>query len=104
MYRLSYICLKRNFGAIPWSGVQRVIAGARDSDARSIGFDEGPEMKNLPASGAYFGGEVLRLTCGMRKGSLQLFQLICKIAGIFSSFVKIKPILRKPGNIIFICP
>ncbi len=34
------------FGAIPWSGVRRVIAGARDSDARSIGFDEGPKMKD----------------------------------------------------------
>ena len=33
------------FGAIPWSGVRRVIAGARDSDARKIGFDEGPKMK-----------------------------------------------------------
>jgi tRNA(Arg) A34 adenosine deaminase TadA len=33
------------FGAIPWSGVQRVIAGARDADARSIGFDEGPKLK-----------------------------------------------------------
>ncbi|PWB54535.1 MAG: tRNA-specific adenosine deaminase [Nitrosomonadales bacterium] len=33
------------FGAIPWSGVRRVITGARDSDARSIGFDEGPKMK-----------------------------------------------------------
>jgi tRNA(Arg) A34 adenosine deaminase TadA len=34
------------FGAIPWSGVRRVIAGARDSDARNIGFDEGPKMKD----------------------------------------------------------
>jgi tRNA(Arg) A34 adenosine deaminase TadA len=34
------------FGAIPWSGVRRIIAGARDSDARSIGFDEGPKMKD----------------------------------------------------------
>lgn len=32
------------FGAIPWSGVRRVITGARDADARSIGFDEGPKM------------------------------------------------------------
>ena len=30
------------FGAIPWSGVRHVICGARDSDARAIGFDEGP--------------------------------------------------------------
>lgn len=31
------------FGAIPWSGVRRVVTGARDMDARSIGFDEGPK-------------------------------------------------------------
>ena len=34
------------FGAIPWSGVRRVIAGARDADARGIGFDEGSKMKD----------------------------------------------------------
>lgn len=34
------------FGAIPWSGVRQVITGARDSDARKIGFDEGPKMVN----------------------------------------------------------
>ncbi|MCG5498480.1 nucleoside deaminase [Ectothiorhodospira variabilis] len=28
-------------GAIPWSGVSRVICGARDEDVREIGFDEG---------------------------------------------------------------
>lgn len=28
-------------GAIPWSGVKRVVCGARDADARRIGFDEG---------------------------------------------------------------
>jgi len=32
------------FGAVPWSGVQRLICGARDEDARAIGFDEGPKM------------------------------------------------------------
>lgn len=32
------------FGAIPWSGVRRVVTGARDADARSVGFDEGPKM------------------------------------------------------------
>lgn len=30
-------------GAIPWSGVRRVVCGARDEDARAIGFDEGPK-------------------------------------------------------------
>ena len=28
-------------GAIPWSGINSVVCGARDEDARSIGFDEG---------------------------------------------------------------
>lgn len=30
------------FGAIPWSGVRRVVSGARSADAEAIGFDEGP--------------------------------------------------------------
>lgn len=32
------------FGAVPWSGVRRLVCGARDEDARAIGFDEGPKM------------------------------------------------------------
>ena len=28
-------------GAVPWSGVARLVCGARDEDARAIGFDEG---------------------------------------------------------------
>lgn len=32
------------FGAIPWSGVSQLICGARDEDARAIGFDEGPKL------------------------------------------------------------
>jgi len=32
------------FGAIPWSGVKRLVCGARDADARSIGFHEGPKL------------------------------------------------------------
>ncbi len=31
------------YGAIPWSGVRRVVTAARDSDARAVGFDEGPK-------------------------------------------------------------
>ena len=33
-------------GAIPWSGVNSVICGARDADVRGIGFEEG--LKPLP--------------------------------------------------------
>lgn len=28
-------------GAIPWSGVNRLVCGARDADVRAVGFDEG---------------------------------------------------------------
>ena len=28
-------------GAIPWSGVRALVCGARDADARALGFDEG---------------------------------------------------------------
>lgn len=34
------------YGAIPWSGIGSLVCGARDQDARSIGFDEGPKLKN----------------------------------------------------------
>lgn len=34
------------FGAIPWSGVRRLVCGARDEDARAIGFDEGPKLRD----------------------------------------------------------
>jgi tRNA(Arg) A34 adenosine deaminase TadA len=34
------------FGAIPWSGVKKLVTGASDQDARLIGFDEGPKLAN----------------------------------------------------------
>ncbi len=33
-------------GAICWSGVRQVVCGARDEDAREIGFDEGPKPQD----------------------------------------------------------
>jgi len=30
-------------GSVPWSGVRRLVCGARDEDARRVGFDEGPK-------------------------------------------------------------
>jgi tRNA(Arg) A34 adenosine deaminase TadA len=30
-------------GAVVWSGVRTLVCGARDEDARAIGFDEGPK-------------------------------------------------------------
>ncbi len=38
------------FGAIPWSGVRRLVCGAREEDARRIGFDEGPKTSDWVAA------------------------------------------------------
>ena len=35
-------------GAIPWSGIKSLVCGARDEDARSIGFDEGDKPDDWP--------------------------------------------------------
>ncbi len=37
------------FGAILWSGVRRLVCGARGEDASEIGFDEGPKPANWVA-------------------------------------------------------
>ena len=36
-------------GATPWSGVSTLIVGARDEDAREIGFDEGSKPEDWVA-------------------------------------------------------
>ena len=33
-------------GAIPWSGIRRIVCGATDGDAREAGFDEGAKPDN----------------------------------------------------------
>lgn len=38
------------YGAILWSGVRKVVCGARATDATAIGFDEAPKPKNWVAA------------------------------------------------------
>ncbi len=53
------------FGAVPWSGVSRLVCGARDEDARAIGFDEGPKLTDwvsaLNSRGITVRRDVLRM-------------------------------------------
>jgi tRNA(Arg) A34 adenosine deaminase TadA len=37
-------------GATPWSGVRSLVTGARDEDARAVGFDEGAKMAEWSSS------------------------------------------------------
>ena len=47
-------------GAILWSGVSRLVCGARDEDARAIGFDEGPKLPSWVEEFEERGVEVVR--------------------------------------------
>lgn len=48
------------FGAVHWSGVASLVCGARDEDARAIGFDEGPKRDDWSACLEAGGVQVLR--------------------------------------------
>jgi tRNA(Arg) A34 adenosine deaminase TadA len=52
------------FGAIPWAGIRSLICGARDKDARRIGFDEGPKPTNWVSALERRGITVTRNVCG----------------------------------------
>lgn len=51
-------------GAVIWSGIHSLVCGARDEDARAIGFDEGPKPEHffaeLEQSGIHVIRDVLR--------------------------------------------
>jgi tRNA(Arg) A34 adenosine deaminase TadA len=38
------------FGAVVWSGIDRLVCGATTEDAEAIGFDEGPKPEAWPAT------------------------------------------------------
>jgi tRNA(Arg) A34 adenosine deaminase TadA len=53
-------------GAVCWSGVRKVICGARDEDAREIGFDEGPKPQDWVRSLENRGIKVIQDVCRMQ--------------------------------------
>jgi tRNA(Arg) A34 adenosine deaminase TadA len=52
------------YGAVPWSGIRRLVFGARKSDAEAVGFDEGTKPRrwihSLESRGIAVRGGVLR--------------------------------------------
>lgn len=67
-------------GAIPWSGIKRVVCGARDEDARSIGFDEGDKPAEWINSLEKRGIEVVRDTC--RKDAAKILSDYQSLGGL----------------------
>jgi tRNA(Arg) A34 adenosine deaminase TadA len=67
------------FGALPWSGIRRLVCGARDEDARSIGFDEGPKLPNWQEALEKRGVRVLRDV--LRHEAVDVLNLYVKSGG-----------------------
>lgn len=67
------------YGAILWSGVRKVVCGARRSDAMAIGFDEAPKPKNWVAALEERGISVIRDLC--RDEAIAVFQRYQQIGG-----------------------
>ena len=59
-------------GAVPWSGVRRLVCGATDEDARAIGFDEGDRPDTWQASLETRGIEIVRGVC--REQAREVFE------------------------------
>lgn len=58
------------FGAIPWSGVRRVVCGARNEDARKIGFDEGPKLEKWSHELELRGIDVVKDVCRIEAANI----------------------------------
>ena len=67
------------FGAIPWSGVSRLVCGARDEDARSIGFDEGPKLQDWIQALESRGIQVIRNV--LREEAISVLQYYVEVGG-----------------------
>lgn len=50
-------------GALPWAGIKQLSCGARDSDARAVGFDEGDKPPHWPHLLEKRGIRVMRDIC-----------------------------------------
>lgn len=68
------------YGAIPWSGIRRLLCGARAGDAEAIGFDEGPKPKTWMAALQQRGITVVRDLC--RGEAVSVLQQYKKSGGL----------------------
>lgn len=67
------------FGAIPWSGISRLVCGARDEDARRIGFDEGAKLPDWQHALESRGIQVVRDV--LRDASASVLDRYAKLGG-----------------------
>ncbi|MCL6437593.1 MAG: nucleoside deaminase [Rubrobacteraceae bacterium] len=58
------------FGGVIWSGVKSLVCGAREQDARAIGFDEGPKVPDWPEELSRRGISIARDVCRAEAASV----------------------------------
>ena len=68
------------YGAIPWSGVRKLVCGARCEDAEAIGYDEGPKPRMWARALEVRGISVAQNVC--RKEAVVVLQEYKKRGGI----------------------
>ncbi len=68
------------YGAIPWSGLRRIVCAAREEDAREIGFDEGPKPEDWIGGLQKRGIEVV--TGVEREAARKVLQLYVESGGV----------------------
>jgi tRNA(Arg) A34 adenosine deaminase TadA len=68
------------YGAIPWSGVRKLVCGARCEDAEAIGYDEGPKPRMWARALQVRGISVAQNVC--RKEAVAVLQEYKKCGGI----------------------
>jgi tRNA(Arg) A34 adenosine deaminase TadA len=81
------------FGAVPWAGVARLVCGARDADARRIGFDEGDKPRDWAAALRRRGIEVVRDV--LRDRAVQVLEGYARQGGTIYNGA---PTGREPGG------
>jgi tRNA(Arg) A34 adenosine deaminase TadA len=67
-------------GALPWSGIRHLTCGARDEDARAIGFDEGPKHPHWAEEFKHRGISVDRDIC--RSGAIEVLHCYSRHEGL----------------------
>lgn len=67
-------------GAIPWSGVSRIVVAARDEDVRAIGFDEG--VKPIDWIGVYHRREISVRCDVLREESIAVLRAYAERGGL----------------------
>lgn len=73
-------------GAIGWSGVKHLVCGARDEDARAIGFDEGAKPTDWKASLESRG---IKVVCDVLRPQAQ---------AVLQQYQKMAGLIYNPGN------